>query len=1175
MNCLRFLPVCFVLLVVSPIVANAAYVISPFSNGTFCSSTYPTAYQSGSFSITETNKKATNGFTKGQTSVTLIIGFNGSGFQFNPGVGTVTVNGTEITIISTSITSTTITVTFTTASLNNEYNTITFSNVQIRATAAGSSTFLARTGGTCKIDNKTNKPSSTTSWGTLIANSPVAYSSSTSTQAVTSSLFTGTTDNEVIGVQVTVTGTCSSIAITQFNFNTTGSTNPTADIANAKLYYTATTNAFSTTTLYGSASAPNGAFSISGTLTLTTAGTYYFWLSYDINSTSTAINGDVIDAQFSSVVIGGTTKTPTVTSPSGTRTISSNVYYSIAAGSWTNTTTVWSRTSGGTSCSCTPNAGNGLVYVRHSVTLDATRTIDILTIESGGNLTNGSGSSLTVSNSVSTTGTGSFTASSAWTLASVSISGTGTSGSSVSQTISSNLTVSNGATFQMSAASGTTLTVNGNLTVDGTLSLSGNNATISNAAGTFIAGIGSITGTGTITLGTAKTISSTSTLTINPVLAISSGVTITNKGSVTLNNNITGAHASTSVWVNDASSTLTMSGTTSTLLSTGTLTATASGNTISFSGSGNQTIKGTTYNNLTAGGSNTKTLGANTTVNTALTITGSAQLATGSLTLTIGGQWINNSTNATPLSSSGTVSFTGSACSMTGSASTTFSAINISGTLTSHATTGKVIVTGNWTNDGEFDSNSSDITFNGTTTLSGASTTEFNNVVINASKTLSLSSSEMYVKGNLTVDGSLSLGTGLILFSGTGSTQAVGGTTSSLSFYKCEIDNSNGSVQLNKAVTVTNTLTLTAGLINTSSTNILTINNNVTLTGGSSTSYINGPLVHVVTSSSGTNTYTRVFPIGKSSDYRPVTLTIQTAGVAMANYTAELLNASAAALNYAMPSGIYSACDAHYWTITQSSGTNFTNAQVQLSYEASDNVTDPTHLQIIKNVGGGTSWVSVGGSGSAVTSGTITSSTFTSFSTFSLGNTGLTLLPIELTEFKAAINGDEVDLHWETASEKNNEYFTIEKSKDGKTFEEMLRVAGAGTSREKSVYNAVDPNPFSGRSYYRLKQTDYNNDFKYSDIISVSYNGEFAFSVYPNPAPKGVINVRISGQRNDEVIVSLNDTMGELIYSGKLTLKHENEILTLSDLTNVTPGLYVLTVCNAEFKNSTRVIVIQ
>jgi hypothetical protein len=94
-------------------------------------------------------------------------------------------------------------------------------------------------------------------------------------------------------------------------------------------------------------------------------------------------------------------------------------------------------------------------------------------------------------------------------------------------------------------------------------------------------------------------------------------------------------------------------------------------------------------------------------------------------------------------------------------------------------------------------------------------------------------------------------------------------------------------------------------------------------------------------------------------------------------------------------------------------------------------------------------------------------------------------LPIELLYFKGSEYNSDNILHWSTASENNNDYFTIEKTKDGIDWEVVNREHGAGNSSNQLYYSSADENIESIINYYRLKQTDYDGKFKYSEIISI------------------------------------------------------------------------------------------
>lgn len=125
----------------------------------------------------------------------------------------------------------------------------------------------------------------------------------------------------------------------------------------------------------------------------------------------------------------------------------------------------------------------------------------------------------------------------------------------------------------------------------------------------------------------------------------------------------------------------------------------------------------------------------------------------------------------------------------------------------------------------------------------------------------------------------------------------------------------------------------------------------------------------------------------------------------------------------------------------------------------------------------------------------------------------VTTLPIELHHFSAKAVEGRVDIEWVTASEWNNDFFTIERSKDGIDFEEVARVDGAGNSTSTLYYQSVDFNPYQGTSYYRLKQTDFDGQTKTFEAVSVNIQ-DLDMLVWPNPASS---NDRINCSGNFEV----------------------------------------------------------
>ncbi len=120
---------------------------------------------------------------------------------------------------------------------------------------------------------------------------------------------------------------------------------------------------------------------------------------------------------------------------------------------------------------------------------------------------------------------------------------------------------------------------------------------------------------------------------------------------------------------------------------------------------------------------------------------------------------------------------------------------------------------------------------------------------------------------------------------------------------------------------------------------------------------------------------------------------------------------------------------------------------------------------------------------------------------FTLGNTdNTTPLPITLAAFSAYAEKGMVVLDWKTDTEINNDFFTVERSKDGTQWASVLRVAGAGNSLESRTYHAIDESPLIGTSFYRLKQTDFDKNFTYSEVVKVTVAGNDEVTVSPNPS---------------------------------------------------------------------------
>ena len=172
-------------------------------------------------------------------------------------------------------------------------------------------------------------------------------------------------------------------------------------------------------------------------------------------------------------------------------------------------------------------------------------------------------------------------------------------------------------------------------------------------------------------------------------------------------------------------------------------------------------------------------------------------------------------------------------------------------------------------------------------------------------------------------------------------------------------------------------------------------------------------------------------------------------------------------------------------------------------------------------------------------------------------------LPIVLLSFASMLDNDSVKINWTTLSEVDNDFFTIERSSDGVTFEPIAYIRGRGTSYKTNDYSVSDDQPLSGRNYYRLKQTDFNGQFEYSEIVSVDYQGEpeFDFRLASNPSLVGQ-EVHIWKTNGVEGIIPnlyIRDINGQLVYSAQLDNSDQNEV-RLGGSGKLSAGIYFVTV---------------
>ena len=167
--------------------------------------------------------------------------------------------------------------------------------------------------------------------------------------------------------------------------------------------------------------------------------------------------------------------------------------------------------------------------------------------------------------------------------------------------------------------------------------------------------------------------------------------------------------------------------------------------------------------------------------------------------------------------------------------------------------------------------------------------------------------------------------------------------------------------------------------------------------------------------------------------------------------------------------------------------------------------------------------------------------------------------PIELLSFTGKVLDAGNLLEWTTATEYENDYFTLYRSADGFDFEEIAQIAGAGTTTTLQAYDHLDLEAPNGISYYQLSQTDYDGSRTYSNVISLTRNQTLGSDVVITPIPANNF-IRVSFQTSmTSANIAIHDVAGHLIERHDIETEAGNNNWTL-DISNYSTGVYFLSV---------------
>ena len=147
-------------------------------------------------------------------------------------------------------------------------------------------------------------------------------------------------------------------------------------------------------------------------------------------------------------------------------------------------------------------------------------------------------------------------------------------------------------------------------------------------------------------------------------------------------------------------------------------------------------------------------------------------------------------------------------------------------------------------------------------------------------------------------------------------------------------------------------------------------------------------------------------------------------------------------------------------------------------------------------------------------------------------------LPVELVSFAGKQVDETIQLNWKTASETNNDYFTLEHSTDATNFEYLATVNGKGTEVSSTSYRELHTRPISGTNYYRLSQTDFDGTTEVFEVIAVNFKtGKTEAVIQPNPVREGLLNLKyISAEDDDDLEIEVVDISGRVLLQRKIAI---------------------------------------
>lgn len=408
-----------------------------------------------------------------------------------------------------------------------------------------------------------------------------------------------------------------------------------------------------------------------------------------------------------------------------------------------------------------------------------------------------------------------------------------------------------------------------------------------------------------------------------------------------------------------------------------------------------------------------------------------------------------------------------------------------------------------------------------------------------------------YVAGDWSNPGTFTEGTGVVTFNGT-TAQSISQTNS---FNNVTLNKASGAAVLLSNVSINGVLHFVLGNVQTGS-NKITVSSSGSITGaGQTTGWVYGNLQKNIPT--GSNTY--AFETGDNTNYTPAVIAFNgvTTGGNLAMNTTSPDHAN---IN---TSAIYETKSVNRYYTFLNNGIVFTDAITTFNWVAAD--VDAGAVTANFKVGryNGTTWAYPMINAPAPTS--IQATGITSFGDFIIGEMNAAL-PVSLTNIKASLKNQGVQVEWVTHWESNLDRYEIERSANGQSFTKVGTVKAKGNSNLVLQYNWPDNNPLSGVNYYRIRSVGTGTDISYSAVVKVNMNiGKPQIIFYPNPVIGNTIMLQLNNTEKGNYTVSLTNTIGQQVFKKYIVHTGGSAVQTIP--VNALPaGIYQLQITGGGIK---------